>query len=481
MTRVNKNTSWEDYLYDEEEDDAREHAERRRHAMQTAFAATSIASTAMSTGKHKGRKRGAKTKTRVRLNVDEVFQRMDDRHFRRKYRMDKVVFYNLLHIIEDHLPSTGKDRKRGATPNGEITHSSRLSMALRVAAGGDPLDIADYHGVNEDEPMASFWYVVDAINNTPQLNIAFPERHEEQEQLAREFKKKSEIGIDCCIGAIDGILIWIHKPTEADCEGTGVGPKPFFCGRKKKYGLNMQAICDARRRFIWVDIHFPGATSDYFAFEQTDLFRRLQEGGLLKAGLCLFGDAAYVNAPYMCAPFRNVQMEDGDTSMDSFNFFQSQLRITIECAFGMLVHRFGMLRKPFPVNISISKTNAAMLALCKLHNYCIDSDREEIFPADICDVSNIMLDGGMTLPRIDNDEIDNYYWQYDEEDDRLHQLLDGGNHFEDINRSVRRRYRRRSDRLPSALIHEHIKNTGARRPERNNRRNRRRRRRRRSV
>lgn len=117
-----------------------------------------------------------------------------------------------------------------------------------------------------------------------------------------------------------------------------------------------------------------------------------------------------------------------------------------------------------------------MLALCKLHNYCIDSNCEEIFPADICDVSNIVLDGGMTLPRIDNDQTANYNWQYDEEDDRLHQLLDGGNHFEDINRNVRRRYRRRSDRLPSALIHEQIKNTGARRPERNNRRNRRRRR-----
>ena len=30
------------------------------------------------------------------------------------------------------------------------------------------------------------------------------------------FKEKSEIGIDCCIEAIDGILIWIHKPLRSD-------------------------------------------------------------------------------------------------------------------------------------------------------------------------------------------------------------------------------------------------------------------------
>ncbi len=446
------------------------YATLRRRTMQATHAAASIASAVMSGVKRKGRKPGAKTQKRVRLDVDEVFRTMDARVFRRKYRMDKDSFYNLLYIIKEHLPSTGEDRTRGAVPNGVITHSSRLSMALRIAAGGDPLDIAGYHGVNNDEPMASFWNVVDAINNSPQLNIVFPDNPAEQEHLAREFKRKSEIGIDCCIGSIDGILIWIHKPTEADCDDTGVGPKPFFCGRKKKYGLNMQAICDARRRFLWVDIHFPGATSDFFAFEQTDFYKRL-EAGLLHPGLCIFGDAAYVNAPYMCVPFRNVQAEDGDGSKDSYNFYQSQLRITIECAFGMLVHRFGMLRKPFPVNVSISKTNAAVLALCKLHNFCIDSSQEEITPTHMKDATNIMMDGGIVLPRID--DVDDCYWEYDTEQDRLDGLLDGGEHFEDVTRESRRRFRRRNDRLPSALIHAHVKNSGATRPDRNIRRSRR--------
>jgi hypothetical protein len=152
MRRVN---NWEDYLFDEDDDDLRMVAKRRRHTMHAAYAAASIASTAMSVGKRKGRQPGAKTKKRERLDVDKVFQTMDDRHFRRKYRMDKDSFYNLLYIIKEQLPKTGEDRVRGSVPNGAITHSARLSMALRVAAGGDVLDIADYHGVNEDEAMAS--------------------------------------------------------------------------------------------------------------------------------------------------------------------------------------------------------------------------------------------------------------------------------------------------------------------------------------
>lgn len=291
--------------------------------------------------------------------------------------MSKESFYILLDIIKEHLPPTGEKRaKPGSVPNGPITHSARLSMALRIAAGGDAIDIADYHGVGVDEPMTSFWSVVDAINDANQLNIVFPTDHAEQQQLAQEFQRKSDVGIACCIGAIDGILIWIHKPYDDDCKEIGIGPTKFFCGRKKKYGLNMQAICDARRRFLWVDIRFPGATSDYFAFTQSDLFRRLEEDEkLLYPGLCLFGDNAYVNAPYMCVPFTNVH-GSGNTQ-DAYNFFQSQLRINIECAFGMLVHRFGMLRKPFPPGVSIDKINAAILALCKLHNFCIDRNCEK--------------------------------------------------------------------------------------------------------
>ena len=55
-----------------------------------------------------------------------------------------------------------------------------------------------------------------------------------QRQVALEFKAKPRIGLQNCVGAIDGLLIWIHKPSKVDIlNNIGFGPKKFFCGRKK--------------------------------------------------------------------------------------------------------------------------------------------------------------------------------------------------------------------------------------------------------
>ena len=155
---------------------------------------------------------------RQRLDVEAHLNAMDHRLFRRKYRMGKELFFKLYDIVAPHMHSTG-ERDGGGVPNGPITKMSRLSMALRFSAGGDPADIGDHHGVNVGEVNNSLECVVDAIHMAPELKIVFPEAEQEQQELADGFKAKSEIGIPMCVGAIDGILIWIHKPSATDLEG----------------------------------------------------------------------------------------------------------------------------------------------------------------------------------------------------------------------------------------------------------------------
>jgi hypothetical protein len=99
------------------------------------------------------------------------------------------------------------------------------------------------HGVCYTSVFASVWGVVDVINKNPQLKIRFPTK-QEQLKIAKGFEKMSGAGFDRVIGAIDGILIWIVKPNKTECEKAKCGSKSFFCGRKDKFGLNMQAICD---------------------------------------------------------------------------------------------------------------------------------------------------------------------------------------------------------------------------------------------
>jgi hypothetical protein len=110
-----------------------------------------------------------------------------------------------------------------------------------------------------------------------------------------------------------------------------------------------------------------GASSDLVAFEGSGLKKQLDDG-LLAPDLCLFGANAYINSHYMVTPYPNTS----GGSKDNYNYFHSQLRIRIECAFGMFVQRWGILRTAMPCNITVPKTISLVLALEKLHNFCID-------------------------------------------------------------------------------------------------------------
>ena len=74
-----------------------------------------------------------------------------------------------------------------------------------------------------------------------------------------------------------------------DCLDAGCSSGKFFCGQKKKFGLNCQAVRDVRGKILDLSILYPGSTSDILAFEGSSLFQKL-ENGLLAPGLCLFGN-----------------------------------------------------------------------------------------------------------------------------------------------------------------------------------------------
>ena len=59
-------------------------------------------------------------------------------------------------------------------------------------------------------------------------------------------------------------------------------------------------------------------------------------------------------------------------SKDDYNFFHSHVRIRVECAFGILVSRWGILRSAIPCNITIVRIIALVSCLARLHNFCIN-------------------------------------------------------------------------------------------------------------
>ena len=118
------------------------------------------------------------------------------------------------------------------------------------------------------------------------------------------------------------------------CEEVGVDDGKFYCGRKGKFSLNLQAVCDAQCQFTYISLQHPTSASDYLAFVTSSLYGQFLEGECLPAGYCLYGDNAYVNESYMAMPFQATS----NGPKDSYNFYHLQVRINIECAFGILTN-----------------------------------------------------------------------------------------------------------------------------------------------
>ena len=125
------------------------------------------------------------------------------------------------------------------------------------------------YGIGHTDTINSCWYVVDAINQHPRFKIAYPEDHDKQRSIAQGFYNVSSAGFGCCAGAVvDGILIWVHKPSPKDCVDAGCSSGKFLCARKKKHGLNCQAVCDVRGRILDKSVIYPGSTSDCLALKE---------------------------------------------------------------------------------------------------------------------------------------------------------------------------------------------------------------------
>ena len=163
--------------------------------------------------------------------VDEIFQDFTPGVFKRTYRMSKQSFWKLYYLLKNNDIEEINVFKR--TRSGEIKLSSRLSIDIRWFAGGSQYDICQIHGVSYYEVMNSVWIIVDLVNLCDSIKIKFPCTHSEQNTVAQGLKKKSWVGFDNCVGYVDGMLIWIAKPSIKAMIECNIGAGNFFCGRKK--------------------------------------------------------------------------------------------------------------------------------------------------------------------------------------------------------------------------------------------------------
>ena len=230
---------------------------------------------------------------------------------------------------------------------------------------------------------------------------------------------------------------------------------------KKIWGLNLQASCDHFKRFTSVSIIYPASTSDFLAFETSRFHTQIKQEGFLAEGLCLYGDNAYVNTMYMATPFPNVSASD---SRDAYNFYHSQVRINIECAFGILVNRWAILRKITSHKFTIKKICGLVTCLCQLHNFLIE--RAEVYSIehatqDETELAEKNQDGLNQYVAVSTHNSDDGEINY-----RVDELI-GNHHFDDDERGELRQIISRSlnrGELPREILHKQICDKAMRRP-----------------
>lgn len=86
-------------------------------------------------------------------------------------------------------------------------------------------------------------------------------------------------------------------------------------------------------------------------------------------------DDAYPCSNSLLTPWPGTKLP---LDKDSFNFYQSSLRITVECAFGQFVNRWGVFWRALRFPIALS--SKVVLACMRLHNFCADARRDHLGP-----------------------------------------------------------------------------------------------------
>ena len=166
---------------------------------------------------------------------------------------------------------------------------------------------------------------------------------------------------------MDGTHVPITKSKE---NATG------FINRKGFLSLNIQACVDYKYMFFDTVIKWPGSVHDSRVFGNSSINQKLRDGVIPKCPkvvvddedpvpICILGDPAYPLLPYLMKEFA----KGGNTESEQFFGYRlSSARMVVECAFGRLKSRFGILRKS--IDLELPNAIHAIQACFFLHNFC---------------------------------------------------------------------------------------------------------------
>ena len=290
------------------------------------------------------------------LHVQQLFEESPTA-FSRMYRMSLESFNKLLSLLFSTRNATKYVNKLKIPP--EII----LHCLLWWLAEGSYLDVCLTAGISVPSFYRLLYGCVDLILESEELEYKFPTDFEEATENFTAISLNS--AIQGCVATIDGFLLQIQTPSNNECNNV----KAFYSGHYSTYGINVQAACDYRSRFVSVCVAGPGGINDIVAFRKTELAKIINN---MPIGFYIIGDCAYSCTEHLLTPFAgNERLEP---KCDAYNFYLSQLRIRIEMAFGLLTQKWCILQRP--MKVKLKNAGRVFICLTRLHNFCIEEGDE---------------------------------------------------------------------------------------------------------
>ena len=145
-----------------------------------------------------------------------------------------------------------------------IAGEVKMAIAIRMLAGGSYLDLIPLFGVCQGSVYNVFNQFLDWILATlefPLVEWLRMKKWGSLYQIRDQFAEQSNGVFNGVMGALDGVAIRIRCPRLSEVPDTG----NYYC-RKGFYALNVQAISDKAKRFLWCYPTNKGSTHDSAGF-----------------------------------------------------------------------------------------------------------------------------------------------------------------------------------------------------------------------
>ena len=273
-------------------------------------------------------------------------------------RMKRETFEAVLEILSPHCT---KVFRGGHEP---ISCRDALLMSLRYLGSTVTMqEIATQYGFRGGAVHNCLSQIIDGLANFAEDYIKWPSS-EDLPALEKEFRAIANFpGV---LGVLGGCLV-DFKPLKSLSDA--------YATSSKQYSMHLLAICDAQKKFMYVDVGFPGTAHDSEAFESTSFYSALHEYPcpyFPSPNFHIIGDNVYQMDKHVMVPF-----DDGGTLIPQNGRFSAKLRRTrvrIEQSLALLKARFQRLRYMYA---KFDRLKKMVMACCILHNIVMNDSEEE--------------------------------------------------------------------------------------------------------